>query len=149
MLISSKDTVFYKLEKAIKLYRKMAQRRLQEAGSDLTINQLIVIIQLQKQPDLQMVDLADIIFKDLASVTRMIDLLFKKGYLERKENQRDRRRKDLVLTKAASEAIEQLSPVIAAYRAQAFNGFSEKEIQNLSMLLDQLSHNCQPYIVTE
>ena len=144
MLISSKDTVFYKLEKAIKLYRKMAQRRLQEAGSDLTINQLILIIQLQQQPDLQMVDLAEVIFKDVASVTRMIDLLVKKGYLERKENQADRRRKDLALTKIAETAIAQLSPIITAYRAQALQGFSKEETQNLSLLLDHLSSNCQP-----
>lgn len=143
MLISSKDTVFYKLEKAIKLYRKMAQRKLQEAGSDLTINQMILLIQLQQQPDLQMVDLAEVIFKDVASVTRMIDLLVKKSYLERKENQTDRRRKDLVLTKAALHAVEELSPVIRAYRVQALHGFNDNEIQSLSTALDQLSQNCK------
>jgi len=81
-----KDTVFYKLEKAIKLYRRMAQSEIHKADSDLTVNQLILLIEIEKNPNLQQIDLAELIFKDVASVTRMTDLLFKKGHLRRKVN---------------------------------------------------------------
>lgn len=137
------NTIFYQLEKSIKLYRKMAQQKIDAHGFGISLNQLILLIQLSKRPESSQVELADFVFKDFASVARMVDLLVKKGYLTRTENKIDRRKKDLTPTAACRNMIQVLLPVITEYRQLALQGFDEKELELLSRLLGKLSSNCE------
>lgn len=121
----------------------MAQSEIHKADSDLTVNQLILLIEIEKNPNLQQIDLAELIFKDVASVTRMTDLLFKKGHLRRKVNPKYRRTKTLTLTKTPKEVLKKLMPVITTYRETAIKGFSSKDRKSISNLLDRLSNNCK------
>ncbi|MEM9527885.1 MAG: MarR family transcriptional regulator, partial [Bacteroidota bacterium] len=106
------NTVFYQLEKTMKLYRKLAQNRIHTAGYNVSVNQLILLVQLNERPASTQVELSASIFKDFASVARMVDLLVKKGFLARSENAKDRRKKDLKPTPVAKEMLQVLYPVI-------------------------------------
>ncbi len=137
------DTVFYQLEKAIKTYRKMAQDHIQAAGFDISVNQLILMIQLAQYPESSQVELSEAIFKDFASVARMVDLLVKKGYLNRSENRVDRRKKDLIPTAKGKKIITALVPVIQNYRQVALGDFTSGQLRSLSALLSELTNNCE------
>lgn len=135
------NTLFYELERAIKLYRKLAQSRINEFGYDVSLNQLILLIQIAKRPESTQVELSEVVFKDFASVTRMVQLLVKKGFLTRVENQTDRRVKNLALTPEAVSMVEKLIPVIEAYRKEALLGIEEQDVANSLKLLKRLSQN--------
>ena len=141
--ILPQNTVFYKLERAIKLYRRMAQSYIDSAGFDVSLNQLILLIQLSTNPSSTQVELAGHIFKDYASVARMVDLLVKKGYLTRTENQEDRRKKDLSPTAKCEDMLDKVKSVMTGYRHQALIGIDEKSQKLLSEILDKFSHNCE------
>ena len=68
---------FYHLDKAIKTYRQFAQEKLKENGFDITIDQWLVLKAVSENQDINHNDLADAVFKDKASVTRIIELLVK------------------------------------------------------------------------
>lgn len=140
------NTVFYQLEKTMKLYRKLAQDRIHAAGYEVSVNQLILLIQLNERPTSTQVELSESIFKDFASVARMVDLLVRKGFLARSENASDRRKKDLIPTAIAKQMLTTLYPIILDYRQQAAMNFSEAELSTLSTLLDRLSQNCHQSI---
>lgn len=70
---------FYHLDKAIKTYRQFAQEKLKENGFDITIDQWLVLKAVSENQDINHNDLADAVFKDKASVTRIIELLVKAG----------------------------------------------------------------------
>ncbi|MEL7162512.1 MAG: MarR family transcriptional regulator, partial [Bacteroidota bacterium] len=140
------NTIFYQLEKAIKQYRKMAQDRINATGHRVSLNQLILLLQLLERPQSTQVELAESVFKDFASVARMVDLLVKKGYLHRSENPHDRRKKDLVPTPACKKMVAELVPVIQEYRAAALHDFGATDLEQLSSLLQQLTANCQPAV---
>ena len=91
--------IFYALDKCIKTYRQFAQRRFIEAGLDITIDQWLVLNAISEKPDLSQLEIAERVFKDASSVTRIIDLLIKKEYLQRETHEWDRRRFSLGLTK--------------------------------------------------
>lgn len=78
-----KRTVFYLMDKSIKTYRQFAQKRISEAGFDITVDQWLVMRALDEHPQATLLDIADVVFKDTASLTRIIDLLVKKGLLRR------------------------------------------------------------------
>lgn len=142
-------TLFYQLEKAIKRYRKLAQDRINATGYAITVNQLILLVNLSEHAGATQVELAEVLLKDFASVARMVDLLVQKGYLQRTENPIDRRKKDLVLTTSAQKMVEDLKPVILAYRQTALSDFTEDHRGQLSGLLERFTTNCEQGLAQE
>lgn len=138
------DTVFYSLEKAIKSYRQFAQQNIDRAGVDITIDQWLVLKTLQDTPDIMLTQVARNVFKDVASVTRIIQLLESKGYVTRDTHARDGRRSRLALTRLGTDTIRAVQPTIAANRRHALRGISEKDLARTHKLLDAIASNCQP-----
>lgn len=50
-------TKFYQIERAIKQYRTMAQRNLNELNIKVTRHQILLMIQISDKPDISQVDL--------------------------------------------------------------------------------------------
>lgn len=138
------DTVFYSLERAIKSYRQFAQQNIDRAGVDITIDQWLVLKTLQDTPDIMLTQVARNVFKDVASVTRIIQLLESKGYVTRDTHARDGRRSRLALTRVGTETIRVLQPTITANRRHALRGISKKDLARTHDLLDTIASNCQP-----
>lgn len=141
------ETIFYLLEKSMKRYRKLAQSKIDEAGFDISINQLILLINLRERPQSSQVELAELIFKDFASVARMVDILVKKGYLKRIESTIDRRKKDLILSPACINMLDQLIPVIEEYRNNALDDLSQNEVETINTFLKKVIDNCEKHIL--
>ena len=135
------ETIFYQIEKAIKQYRVMAQRNLNELGYKITVNQILLIIQIEKNPKISQVELAELLFKDFASITRMIELLVKEDFIEREENKNDRRKKDLKITPKGKKLLDLAIPVITKNREIAQNNMTETEIKTLLTLLNKIIKN--------
>jgi DNA-binding MarR family transcriptional regulator len=142
-LLELEHTVFYALDKAIKTYRQFAQRNIRESGLDITIDQWLVLKTITDHPDLTQREMAAKVFKDHASITRMIELLVRRGFLKRSPNPADRRQYILELTSEGKAVYEQLVPIVATNRETALEGFSEEEIELLKRLLQRMTENCQ------
>jgi DNA-binding MarR family transcriptional regulator len=135
-------TVFYALDKAIKSYRQFAQRNIKNAGVDITIDQWLLLKTINDHPEMTQKDMADAIFKDYASVTRMIELLVRKELLERSFHKADRRRYELRLTILGKRNINKLVPIVHTNRKQALDGFTSGEVDQLRCLLNNITSNC-------
>jgi len=135
------ETVFYQIEKAIKQYRTMAQTNLNELGYKITVNQILLMIQIDRKPDTSQGELAKLLFKDVASITRMIELLVREDFVAREENQDDRRKKDLKITKKGRKLLELAIPVISKNREIAQKNITVKEKEILFKLLNKIIVN--------
>ena len=58
------------------------------------------------------IDLAESVYKDPASITRILDLLIKKDYVRKRVNEADRRRYDLILTKTGQQVHNDMIEVV-------------------------------------
>ncbi|MBK7735033.1 MAG: MarR family transcriptional regulator [Chitinophagaceae bacterium] len=134
--------LFYTLEKSIKVYRKYAQTQIANAGFDITIDQWLVLKSLQENSHLSQNEIADLVFKDMASITRIIELLVKKELVERHINKSDRRKFELKITKNGKKMIELISPIVKNNRKQALKGITKLEQNNLTSRLEILINNC-------
>jgi DNA-binding MarR family transcriptional regulator len=137
------EIFFYTLENAIKTYRKFAQKRINEANFDLTIDQWLVLQFLDQHHGISQKDLADAVFKDVASVTRIIDLLVKKGHLERAFHPTDRRRFELSVTEKGYNTLHEMQNLIFDNRNTALNGISRNEINSIQETLKKIIMNCK------
>jgi len=136
------ETVFHAIESTIKEYRKFALKRITEAGIDLTVDQSLVLLYLNNYPTVTQKEIADLVFKDTASMTRMINTMVTKQYLNRSLNDTDRRRYKITLTDKAKLTLKKLPKLIQHNRDTALNGISEQEIQKLEHILQKIKKNC-------
>lgn len=137
-----KDITFYHMDKAIRTYRNYAQKRLREHGFTITIDQWLVIKAIMENPDITQQELAEKVFKDNASVTRIIALLVKSGYLERDLNPDDRRKTVLDVTREGRDVIAQVQTLVMQNRQVALNGIAQDELEILNKTLKIITTNC-------
>lgn len=137
------EVVFYTIEEAIKSYRKFAQKRINEQGLDITIDQWLVLKSLDSNNDLPQNQLAELVFKDVASVTRIVDLLVKKEYLVRSTHSDDRRRFVLEITEKGREVIAKAGSIVNENRSIALSGLKAEDVNNVQSLLRQIIQNCK------
>jgi DNA-binding MarR family transcriptional regulator len=137
------DVIFYSIDRAIRTYRQFSQKKLRQHGFDITIDQWLVIISLVENPGVKQQELSEIVLKDNASVTRIIEILVKKGWIARTEHLTDRRQVQLTVTQSGKEMLAALQPLIVENRKMALKGVDEKLILNAKKMLDQLVRNCK------
>lgn len=135
--------IFYTMDKSIRTYRNYAQKRLKEQGFKITIDQWLMLKAIMENPGIKQQELAEKVFKDSASVTRIIELLVKAEYLDRKSNPQDRRKFDLKITQSGKKILEDVQVLVLENRKTALNGIDEKELQTLHSLLKKITENCQ------
>jgi MarR family transcriptional regulator, transcriptional regulator for hemolysin len=137
------QVIFYSLDKSIKTYRQFAQKKFIEAGLEITIDQWLVLNAIGEKPDISQLEIAEKVFKDAASVTRIIDLLIKKNYLAREAHSSDRRRFRLNLTKEGKTLLKTIARVVEKNRRTALKGIPEKDLMKMKETLNLMIDNCK------
>lgn len=136
-------TVLYSIEKAIKEYRKVSQKNITKIVKDISVDQCLVLIILDKDPKISQNALANLIFKDNASITRMVELMVKKDFLNRTIHHEDRRKFNLEITEKGKKTLELINPIVQINRETALNGLSLEEINFLDKTLNKIITNCK------
>ncbi len=137
------SVLFYYIEKAIKSYRQFAQRELKNAGLSITVDQWLTLNYLNENPQITQKELAEAIFKDTASITRIIDLLVTAKYIKRNINKEDKRKSNLSITNLGLEIIDKASPIVNNYRNQALKGIGIAKENHVKMVMKTIIKNCQ------
>ena len=86
-------------------------------------------------------ELADLLFKDNPTLTRIIDLLCEKGLTVRNLHPNDRRSFVVSLTKEGTKKVEQLGPRIRDIRFRAWDGLSERDFNQFKKILNTIYDN--------
>ncbi|UOG76647.1 MarR family winged helix-turn-helix transcriptional regulator [Hymenobacter tibetensis] len=134
--------IFYSLDKAIRQYRKLAQANIDRAGIAITIDQWLVLRVIQEHDDLTQTDIAERVFKDQASVARMISLLLKAGLLAAEPLPHDGRRSRLRVSEAGLRTLDAVQPVVLNNRQLALEGLTEEDLAVLRPMLERIYNNC-------
>jgi len=143
MIQPPNNTVIYLMEQGIKTYRKLAQKNLQKVEIDITVDQVLVLMLVANNTNLTQTQMADILFKDYASVTRIIELMVKKELLTRTPYPLDRRRTILNLTKKGEILLGKILPVVVKNREKALKGITQEEKVIFKRILTKIINNCQ------
>lgn len=134
--------IFYNIDKAIRAYRMYAQRQIKSYGFNITIDQWLVIKVILENPNINQNKIGNLVFKDNASVTRIIDQLVKHGYLERNINSEDRRKTKLEVTWEGERIIEDVQNIVEKNRKIALQEISDTELEIMNSVLLKIFKNC-------
>ena len=129
------------IERSSKRMKQVCQQLLKENDINITVDQWVVLQELNKTNGQVQVSLANNTFKDAPTITRIIDLLCQKGYVERVSNPNDRRRFQIFLTDSGKELITIVEPIIMDFRKKAYEGLGPEQLDNLKQSLNHIFEN--------
>ena len=131
------------LDRTARRVKQYAQSRFKELGFNITVDQWLVLRNLSENQNLTQKELADLIFKDTPTLTRIIDLLCSKGLTERKVHPEDRRCFNVYLTAEGEKKVKQLKPLVREVRLKAWEGLSDKDFEEFKRILNSIYQNLE------
>lgn len=134
--------IFYNIDKAIRSYRNYAQRQLKANGFTITIDQWLIIKAILENPGITQNEIGDLVFKDNASVTRIIDLMVKSEYVIRHIHAEDRRKTNLEVTESGIKIIKDVQKIVEGNRKKALDNVTKEELEIMNNALLKISENC-------
>lgn len=129
------------LDRTARRVKQYAQRQFNELGFNITVDQWLVMKHLSEQGEMTQTDLGALLLKDNPTVTRIIDLLSKKGLAERRRHPSDRRCFMVALTAAGRRKVDQLKPRVRSIRLKAWEGLSPRDFAHFRRILDTIYEN--------
>ena len=131
-----KDCVCFRLGKTV---RKVTRAYREEIASyGLTHGQFFLIVALMEEDGLLPSELADKTAQDRPTITGLLDRLEKDGWIQRKQDSRDRRSLRIYLGSRAQECKEPIMKLFEETNQLFLNRFSKKEWDQLQSLLTRL-----------
>jgi DNA-binding MarR family transcriptional regulator len=139
----SRDSVGYLIRRLYTLLLARFEGALAQA--DFTLTQWIVLIQVRDGLARTASDIANDLGHDSGALTRVVDQLERRGYLQRSRSTKDRRVVELKLTPAGRAIIDELLPLVVDHTNTALAPLSKSEfVQLRSYLVRLLDHAQQP-----
>lgn len=133
------DSLDFKLVRVVNKLRCQIGRQLKHL--DVTSEQWVVLARLWEQDGLNQKELAEKILKDQANMTRILDKVVKKGWVQRLDALDDRRAYHLYLTTEGKRVVETTYPLVGQMKEKLANRLTDQEIKTLMSLLDKMSQN--------
>ena len=114
------------------------QKRMEDAGYDLTPVQFATMQALQQNPGIEQAQVAAMIAYDRATIGGVIDRLEKKGYVSRHVSPRDRRAREVSLTEKGHRIVKEIYPVVEKLQMEILDGLTKSERQQFLSLAQKI-----------
>jgi DNA-binding MarR family transcriptional regulator len=131
------------LDRTARRVKQYAQRKFKLEDFDITVDQWLILKNLSENELMSQSEMAQILFKDQPTLTRIIDILTKKGYVERVPHPNDRRSFQLVLTEAGAGKVEELKPKVSEIRQKAWENLNEGDFEEFKRILNKIYDNLE------
>ena len=135
------DALAFRIHRTNRLLRTHLSRLLEAREPGLTPEQWFVLARIAHRAPLRQVMLAEPVLGDPPNVSRLVDALVDRGYVDRSPDPDDRRSWLLRLTRVGSARAARLLDDSIKQRALVFEGFDETELDQLASLLDRIDDN--------
>lgn len=107
----------------------------------ITTEQWSVLMNLSKQNKISQKHLAEISDKDQSSLTRILDILERKKFIERHMSKEDRRSFVIYITKEGLDICKQVTPFLENIFKDILSGISHEKLEIFSEIFLQIDKN--------
>lgn len=132
------------LDRTARKVKQYAQLAFTTNDFDLTVDQWIALKTIYETPNLTNKELAEACNKDQPTLTRIMDLIIKKGLVQRVEHHNDRRALMLQITDKGKEKVEEIAPKVADFRMQAWKNLTDEDFKHFTRILNTIYENLTP-----
>ena len=131
------------LDASLRVIKQDITQRFKSENIDLTPEQWALLAELAENGELSQKELAGRTFKDPPTISRIIDLLFNRGYILRTPGTEDRRKFLISLTKEGKDIYKKSAPMIQEARSIGWQGLTDEDYLNLNTILSKITSNIQ------
>jgi len=118
------------------------KRRMAALGYEISTQDFSILFRLLKRGSMTQVEISSLLMRDKTTITRRIDGLVKKKYVQRKPCPDDRRFYLIELTSSGKQTVEALIPLVANFQREVVSGIPDEDkvttlntLQHISKLL--------------
>ena len=129
------------IDRTLRIIRLDLGKRLKQVNVDITPEQWMILSSLYGNNGQSQTELCNDSFKNAPTVSRIIDLLSKKGYTERQRFENDRRSYKIFLTEEGKTVVEQALPAIIAARSKGWTDLSDEDYDGFIKVLNNIFDN--------
>ncbi len=141
MVFKFEESVGYYLNRTASMMRSSLQRALNKEYKEITIDYWVILNYLWTKDGWIQTELARMSGKDNASMTRMLDGMQKKGLIERKADENDRRAQRIFLTEKGRSLEKPLKKIASENVSKGLKNISSKDVQELKRILEAINEN--------
>ena len=141
MTHTDQRSYFFKIDSTLKKIRNFMQKNLDNAKIDLTVDQWVVIDHIFPNVGISQNELAELTVKDAPTITRILDLLVKKGFIERKMSETDRRKFNIFMTSEGEKVYKKAFEEIKKVRIAAYEKLEDEDFNQLVRIMDTIHNN--------
>lgn len=118
-------------------------RRFKGAGIDVTPEQFGVLARLSVEQGMNQARLAERMLKDRPNMTRILNQLERRGYIERRADNSDKRIFRIYLTEKGFEAGKELMPIFEQHLDELLEGIPGRGQKSTCQILKRIVGNIQ------
>jgi DNA-binding MarR family transcriptional regulator len=137
------DSLSFLFNRVHNLGMAMLRRDLQQKDHDVTPEQLNLMFRIQERGGINQKQLGEISFKDRPNITRILRLLKKKGFVETRPDEGNRKANLLFLTRSGKEVLGKSASVILKNWDNRYSGLSPEEDRILRRILKHIIGNIE------
>ena len=108
---NNEKSIGYAIGKTNWHLKTLLNKLLREENCGITNEQWLVLKVIDANPDMSQTEISEKCQKDKTNITRIIDLLEKKGCIERRKNDRDRRMYRIHATDKGQKVLKTVNPI--------------------------------------
>ncbi len=139
--IPLEEVFIYLIERTERQIKRFANAALKAEDIEISPEQWALLKRISEREVINQRELAELTFKDPASVTRTLDLLEKLGLVRRENMEGDRRAYNLYLTDAGQDLVNRITPIAMTVRAQGLKNISPEELEQFKKTLHKIYEN--------
>jgi len=129
------------LGRTMKMVNYHLNETFQNAGLDVTKEQMVVLKKLHEQDGLSQNELALLTYRDKSSLARLLSKMEKKRYIIRKQHSEDKRVNNVFLTKQGKSLFSKTRPSVQKVIDTMENGVSAFEKNQIITILKKIQTN--------
>lgn len=129
------------LDRTARKVKQYAKQRFRELGWSITVDQWAILKQLFDHGPQNQRELGEKTFKDNPTITRILDLLVEKAFIERKKHPEDRRSFLIGLTPLGEQLVNDCLPEVQQIRMKAWENLSQEDFKEFKRILDSIYQN--------
>ena len=142
----SKDKkVGFILESNTRIAKLSFIKAFKKLGVDVTPEQWVILDNLSQTDGLTQTELANRSFKNTPTISRIIDVLAKKKFLERRVDAVDRRKQLVFLTDKGRAIVECCQDEISSLRKISWTGLSDEDYEEFLRITSKIFENFGTY----
>lgn len=130
--------ITFELEKTVHFIRSKTLEVFRDNNFPVSKEQWLILERIAADEGSNQKDIAKDTFKDPAALTRMLDLLVNKGFVQRKASKSDRRTFDIYLTVEGNRLVNRMNPIIEEQNTIIETSLTSEDKSSLIAILQRL-----------